>query len=360
MVEDSYLARVGQHDAVWRSVEPQVPAALREAATECVFIMLKPDALVEGKHAALLKAMASAGWQLVHAQATLTAGAEHFESLYQYNLTVRNEQNMVGAWWLNARVYTMAPSVALLYRVPPDRSRGITSHQVVKKRKGSSDPFVGRAGELRWEVGGTNMALNLLHASDDPLSTLREFLLFGSGAQLRSALRRVCSLRAGTAEPPGQNGWSPGDEVDEAVESAGTGNRRLCLPIVLSHVKGRFRITDPCPALRPATTGVYRRYRELARRPLDPRARWLAFCALAEDERRIIDDLRCPTGCVPHPIMRILALPTEFTFETAHRIKVECVRRRLPLDSWDELALDTSLYYHALLPFPSEVGQCAV
>jgi len=346
LLEGSYLARLGQADVIWREAGQHIPRHLRPRMRECVFLMLKPDAIQSGRYKTLLADMASAGWRLVHAQATITASQRHFEELYQYNLTIRNEQNMMCAWWLNARLYAMSPSIALMYWVSPEGA--LTAHQRVNRLKGSSNPFAGSPGELRWNAGGINLSLNLLHAADDPISSAREFLIFGTPGQLVSALQRAEALATGR---PGAQALED-EALDEQVFLASPGHRGLDLPTVLTVAKSRLRATEPSSALRQATDKLYRRYRELAARQMDIKSRWATFCELSHLERELIDGLppEQRNGDGSPGLLRHLAMPAEYDYQTAERLRVEFLRRKISLDPWDELALDTSLYYHDLFP----------
>lgn len=348
LVEDSYLAQLGQADEIWSRLCRRMPAAALERLSECVFLMLKPDALISGRYESLLSGMADAGWQFIHAQATLSAGERHFEELYQYNLTIRNEQNMMCAWWINARLYAMGTSVALMVRVPRGRDR-LTAHQQVKRLKGPSNPFKGAAGELRWEAGGTNLALNLLHSADDPISTAREFLIFGTEEQLLHALRRAAVL---AGELPGEaaDAALPDAVLREQLFLAGTGTHRLDLPSVLTLVKSRLRAREPEGEYRSATESLYTRYRELVASSMDIRARWTRFHELCAEERAVLDRLESGGAGGDRDLLRRLATPSSFDFATADDIRVELLKKKIACDPWDELALDTSLYYSQLLP----------
>ncbi|MFI0450659.1 nucleoside-diphosphate kinase [Actinomadura sp. 6N118] len=343
MSEDSYLARTGQVEEIWRSLCEDISPALLARLAECVFVMLKPDALATGKHQTMLDRMASAGWRILYAQAALTASARHFEELYKYNLTVRNEQNMLGDWWINARLYGMSPSLVLLLQVPPGIGR--TAHQEVKSRKGPSNPFAGAPGQLRWEAGATNLALNLLHTADDPISSAREFLIFGSTQDLGHALARATApdrAPARRAIPPEVSTES----LDEQIFLAGTGDRRLDLPSVLIGIKSRLRATETSDQFVEATDCLYARYRDLARGGGDLHSRWRRFCDLSAEELALVDSFhRSSAPAQSDPIMRHLATPGEFRYETAGEIKIALLRRGIALDPWDDLALDTSMFY---------------
>ncbi|MFD8337929.1 nucleoside-diphosphate kinase [Streptomyces solisilvae] len=349
LIEDSYLAELGQGDAVWATVRRHIPEALITRLKECVFVMLKPDALQSGRHKEVLSEFARAGCFLLYAHTTLSASERHFEELYKYNLTIRNEHNMIGAWWINSPLYSISPSVALMFWIPPQGE--ITAHQQVKHLKGPANPFHGSPGELRRKAGGTNRALNLMHASDDPISTAREFLIFDSPTRLTAALQRADNLAQGKKDSaPLSN-----ESLREQLFLAGPEERRLDLPSVLIGVKSRLRATEEfSEPLHEATADLYRRYRELSTEHMDIIARWERFCELSNDERLVLEKLAAEqlatVECLP--LLRHLATPADYRYKTFEEIRVEFTRRDVSLDPWDELALATSLYYHDSFPLP--------
>jgi nucleoside diphosphate kinase len=357
LTQDSFLVRLGQQHQVWNQIRELLPPELVGLLSECVFMMIKPDALAEGKHDVLLAAMRRAGWKLLYSQATLAASLQHFEELYKYNLTIRNEQNMVGAWWINAPLYEMAPSIALVFYIPDDRS-GLTAHQRVKALKGASNPFAGKAGEIRWEAGATNLALNLLHSADDPISTVREFLIFSTAAQLITVLRQAKAMHD---SPGGATGMvsrerAALDSFEEQVFLAGTGTRRLDLPSVLVGVKSRLRAATGDSKFADATSAVYAQYRELARLPASIDSRWPRFCEINAAESAIIDGLRFSraTDDSLHRLLCRLAIPRDYCYDVFDDVHIEFMRQRMAVDPWDKLALATSLYYFSL--FPTQAG----
>jgi hypothetical protein len=341
--EGSYWTSLGHQHELWRSLRGVLPARCHEELTNCVFMLLKSDALVQGKHEVLLREMAAKGWQVVHARATLTAGPRHFEELYQYNLTVRNESNVLVAWWLNSKIYKMAPSIALLVRIPPDGS-GRTAHQRVKDLKGPSDPFLGESGQLRWAAGAVNLALNLLHTSDDPISSVREFLIFGGAQDLIAALERASRLARSEAD-----GEVSLQMIEEEIFVGGAGSRCLDIVSTLTTVKSRLRATENSPAHFDATHDLYVQFRELLSAQLDLRERWFQFRLLNERELALLGRLSSE-GVDVDPLHFRLAAPDLYDFGLAIDIRVALMRRGIRWDEWDDLALDTNLYYSDRLP----------
>ncbi|MCA3641837.1 MAG: hypothetical protein IOC63_08280 [Methylobacterium sp.] len=145
----------------------------------CAFALAKPDAVAEGKLEALCRWLDGSGFEICHLEGIFTPREQQFEDLYKFNLMNRALQNEPATWWLNRRVYTLGPSVLLLVR---SRDPATAVYGRLQQAKGPADPRAGGAGQLRYELGAANKALNLLHCSDNPAVALREFLIFRSAA----------------------------------------------------------------------------------------------------------------------------------------------------------------------------------
>jgi hypothetical protein len=59
---------------------------------------------------------------------------------------------------------------------------------------------------------------------------------------------------------------------------------------------------------------------------------------------------KLPNAQTDLALLRHLATPSDYCFATAEATRAELFRRKITLDPWDELALETSLYYSQLLP----------
>lgn len=139
-----------------------------------IFALLKPDCLASGKAKATIEWLEKAGYTILHIEPIWRPSEREFEEIYKYNLTIKNEQNQIGSWWINRKTYTVGPSLMLIL----GRSDGRNVYKTLSDHKGDSDPNQTQKGELRHDLDAYNITLNLFHCSDDPLSSLREFLIF--------------------------------------------------------------------------------------------------------------------------------------------------------------------------------------
>ncbi len=173
------------------SIPPENLAQLKTLA----FVIVKPDAIVSGKCSAVIEYLRRSGLKAVEATPLLAPALRDFEELYKFNLTLRNEQNQIGSWWVNCQLYTLAPSLLLMLECPGNPAN---VHQILGSIKGPSSPHAGRRGQLRFDLRACNKALNMIHCSDDPLSTAREYLIFNPLGNLRQLLSD--RLNPGSAE----------------------------------------------------------------------------------------------------------------------------------------------------------------
>lgn len=152
---------------------------------QLVFAILKPDAVAGGLTRPILEWLQSRGYAVRYADVLWNPKERQFEELYKFNLTIRNDQNQLGSWWLNRQLYTLGPSVLLLLEGGPHAGQ---VYQSIAADKGPSDPLKAREGQLRHDFRATNMTMNLFHCADDPFSTVREFLIFRDVATLKEVL----------------------------------------------------------------------------------------------------------------------------------------------------------------------------
>lgn len=150
---------------------------------ENAFAILKPDAIATNNVRNIVNWLNTKGLEITLFATVIKARESFAEELYKYNLTLRNEHNQIGSWWLNRQLYTMGPMVLLMLRCK-ERSENV--YDRLSALKGPSDPFKGRAGELRYDHRACNMTVNLFHCSDDPISSIREYLIFKPIEELKS------------------------------------------------------------------------------------------------------------------------------------------------------------------------------
>lgn len=201
---DSYFLESGHQLQFEHIVTENFNCRQRAALDKIGLILLKPDAIVSGKGPSIVSFIRRQDISVVDAIPICSPKEFQFEELYKFNLTLRNSHNQIGSWWLNRKVYTMGPSLLLLVR--DDGGTGTTIFGKIQSFKGSSDPHKAKPGQIRHEFKGTNMALNLVHTSDNLFSLVREYLIFSSLERLKLVTDRLVDAH-------------PSDEIPE-VEHA--------------------------------------------------------------------------------------------------------------------------------------------
>lgn len=161
----------------------------------CGMIILKPDAIATGKGPQIVSFLKSHGILILDAIPISSPREEQFEELYKFNLTLRNSHNQIASWWLNRQLYTLGPSLLLVVKCA--RDLGVDIYTKIQSIKGPSAPERATSGQIRHKFNGSNMALNLIHTSDDYVSFFREYLIFSSLGRLISVLDRSSGMVSG-------------------------------------------------------------------------------------------------------------------------------------------------------------------
>lgn len=188
----SYFLRTNLHQEFVSYLKKSLPQQAFDTCEHIALVLLKPDAVCADKHFPILERLMENGYNILYGDFIQDPKERMFEELYQYNLTLRNEQNQIASWWINRRLYTTGPSILLL--VSHNRMRDVDLYADLIRMKGPSDPFKTIPGQIRCDFGGCNMAMNLIHCSDDPVSSLREFLIFRPMQVLDATLRQIYPL----------------------------------------------------------------------------------------------------------------------------------------------------------------------
>lgn len=177
----SYFIRADHH-VEFLDRNPWISTSILERFAKRSFALLKPDCLASGKALAALEWLERHGYFISSFEVIWRPRERQFEELYKYNLTLKNEKNQVASWWINRQIYTAGPSLLLLL----ERNDSADVYESLGRDKGASEPRLAKSGELRSDLDGNNMALNLFHCADDPISTIRELLIFKSQTQLEA------------------------------------------------------------------------------------------------------------------------------------------------------------------------------
>lgn len=178
----SFYIRSRMHEQLKESAHFQVSNL--EFFETHAFALFKPDAIKRGLVLEMIRWLSNKGYAVKLVDMVSNPQEWQFEQLYKFNLTVNNENNQLGRWWLNRRIYTLGPSISLLLEYKDDPR---ATYSQLKKHKGSSDPSDFNPGELRSDFRATSTTMNLFHCADDPFSSYREFLIFNNSEILSAS-----------------------------------------------------------------------------------------------------------------------------------------------------------------------------
>jgi nucleoside diphosphate kinase len=166
----------------------------REARCELAsvgFLMLKPDAVAAHKIEAIFGYLASREiypLDLFAIQPSLAL----LEELYKDSLALGAADALHVSWDLTRRLALAGPWLGALIGEPGRRPE---FHVRLRALKGAAPPgHVYGPGTLRGDLEASNRSLNLVHTSDEPNSTIREYLIFRTMDDLRRALQRMLTL----------------------------------------------------------------------------------------------------------------------------------------------------------------------
>jgi len=341
LIGRGFMRRTPALQATWRWLTEEIPNPLLSEVEDMCFVLLKPDILASKKEGLLWERMIDAGIEPLLSWACLQSGVREFEELYKFNLTLNNDQCMLSSWWLHNQPYQMGPVVGLLIRVPKSLRGATAASDFIAQLKGPSNPFLAASGHWRYDMISTNMALNLVHTSDDPISSVREFRIFGSLALLRRALERSHGLNTKRISRT-EMGEAVQEEFRTAIDLAGYPHHDLDLVSNIVRVKLRLAATiDGGEWLSGALGAGYRR---LLQRGGTAHERWHSYRSLCDIELRQPGQEHRPT------ILCELADIHGYSSNLADSVAAEMLKYRLPYSDWERVVINTTLFFHAHLP----------
>jgi nucleoside diphosphate kinase len=167
---------------------------LDEVLWRSAFLVIKPDGLVAGKLADVLRFLDEHGFTLAGARSLRLRGMR-WRELWRYQLTSATLDRLA----VNDLVMRCGPALALALR-------GVRDHEIpatvrLSSLKGSAMTPGMVPGTLRHLLGQPNRVLSFVHVADEPADLVRELgLLFPAPARQRLLER----LRAGQPGPADQ------------------------------------------------------------------------------------------------------------------------------------------------------------
>ena len=150
------------------------------------FAMIKPDAYLRGLAPIVISRLEEEGFHIAKFDVRKMKSRE-IDELYMF---VKNRYKE--SWWIMPKVFSMAPVVPLILIGDPMEFEHLSER--LRELIGPTTPDVGKPGGMRYDLKGANRVLNIIHASDDPASALREALVFFS-------LDEILDVLSGGSEP---------------------------------------------------------------------------------------------------------------------------------------------------------------
>ncbi len=149
------------------------------------FVILKPDAVAAGKAIGILEYLLQRGMRLVQCWPVFDFTEHQYEELYRFNIDLDNPKCMVGSLWCLRQQFESNPCIALLLAADTDQR---CIYDVTQGIKGHFNPYHATSGTIRHDFHSASMSLNLIHMSDDPISSYRELRIFLTQDEIRAAL----------------------------------------------------------------------------------------------------------------------------------------------------------------------------
>lgn len=175
---ESYFINNNGSDEFIQSIESRLSNRVLDNIENMAFILFKPDAVKSGNVEPIIERLLSKGFEFRYVDVIISPQEYMFESLYKFNLTLNNSQNQIESWWINRKLYTSGESVIAL--VTHKSLSGLPLYKSLSSIKGPSTPYLTKPGQVRHDYSACNTAINIMHCSDDPVSSIREFLIFKS------------------------------------------------------------------------------------------------------------------------------------------------------------------------------------
>jgi nucleoside diphosphate kinase len=135
-----------------------------------VFAVVCPDALARRAAGGVVRRLRQEGFDLVYGR-LVNILPEHLDAAFGADLQAAGETYR---YRLLDLVFTHRPSLALVLRDTHGRD---DPYADLKRAKGPMDPALAPPGTIRWDFGGINALLGVLHTADSAATSAREAAL---------------------------------------------------------------------------------------------------------------------------------------------------------------------------------------
>ncbi|MFT4083917.1 MAG: nucleoside-diphosphate kinase [Nocardioides sp.] len=128
------------------------------------FALICPDAVVKRAVTAIITRFVDAGFTIVRCNAVHVTPGRSDEA---FGIDVMERGDPYRFRLLDS-LFDLGPSVALVVRDDQLGHSELGTHERLRRLKGATDPAASRVGTVRWDFGGVNVLLGLLHTADTP------------------------------------------------------------------------------------------------------------------------------------------------------------------------------------------------
>jgi nucleoside diphosphate kinase len=174
-----------EYERLYAFISERISKAKLRLLPNISFVMFKPDAYLRGLIPALLNALKEEGIYIFRYRLKRLSESE-LDELYMFVKRKYSE-----SWWVMKKVYSLAPCFLAL--VVGSRKGFQHLNARIREIVGPTTPIMGKENNLRYAFRGTHRVFNLIHATDDPASAIREALVFFSIDDIKQALEASTS-----------------------------------------------------------------------------------------------------------------------------------------------------------------------
>lgn len=164
-----------------------------------VVVIAKPDALALGRLSSFIEWFSARGFRADFLRLIDKVTEYQLEVIYQSNLRGAPESSMILKWWLYRRAYSISPTRAALIVLSMEGtgdSNGLDSYTYIKSVKGAANPYLGKTGEIRHDLGARVRSMNIIHTCDSPEESFQVFNALLED-QCEREVKRLIQVREG-------------------------------------------------------------------------------------------------------------------------------------------------------------------
>jgi len=174
-----------EYGRLYAFISEHIPESELRFLLNVSFVMLKPNAYLEGQIPALIDALRQEAVYVFRHKLKILTESE-LDQLYMFVKRRYSE-----SWWVMERVYSLAPCFLALVIGPQNGFAHLSGR--IRELVGPTTPMMGSENKLRYAFRGTHRIFNTIHATDDPASAVREALVFFDIDDIKQAVNASAS-----------------------------------------------------------------------------------------------------------------------------------------------------------------------